>query len=110
MTNEYQEVLAALERRAILTEIQPLLHSLANSSTGINAGIDFVDAFGLTICMRAAAHGRLRVVKAAHELGARIEKRNPFTGANLLHYAVQQRVGGAGIVNWAVCNTSEKNS
>jgi hypothetical protein len=74
-TKQYQDVLAALQRKAPLAEIRDLLRSLKRSSTDINAGINEVDEFGLTICMRAAAHGRVRVVKAACEHGASIEKR-----------------------------------
>ena len=55
--------------------------------------------------MRAAGHGRLRVVKAACDLGARIEQRNPFTKANILHYAAQQPLGGSDIINWVISQT-----
>jgi hypothetical protein len=109
MTKQYEDVLVALERKAPLAEIRDLLRSLERSSTDINAGINEVDEFGLTICMRAAAHGRVRVVKAAYEEhGASIiEKRNPLTKASILHYAAQQPLGGAEIIRWAIGKTSK---
>jgi len=105
MTTQYQNALAALQRKAPLAEMRNLLRALC-SVDGINAGINEVDRFGLTISMRAAAHGRLNVVKAAHDLGARTEQTNPLTGANILHYAAQQPLGGAEIIRWAVGETS----
>jgi hypothetical protein len=107
-SEQYQDVLAALQRKAPLAEIRDLLRSLERSSTDINAGINEVDEFGITICLRAAAHGRVRVVKAAcEEHGARIEQRNPLTGANILHYAAQQPLGGAEIIRWAIGQTKK---
>ena len=99
MAKEYNEALAALERKEADDKIlKSLLDTLADSSGGINTE----DEFGLTISMRAAAHGRLDVIKAACDRKASIEKRNSLTRANLLHYAAQQPVRGADIIRWAI--------
>lgn len=100
MTKEYGEVLAALEGNKSLAEIQTLLKFLADSSDGIDCTDE---PFGLTICMRAAAHGRRDVVEVAcKEHKANIEQRNALTGANLLHYAAQHPICGPEIVRWAI--------
>src|SRR5262244_3914051 len=96
----YAQVLAAMERKAPFDAIEPLLESLA----GIGHIDDCTDDFGLTISMRAAALGNLKVVKAAHELKSSLELRNKLTNANLLHYAAQQPQGGADIVKWVILN------
>ena len=103
MTNEYTAALAALE--APPDEIQHLLVAMAASSRGI----DKEDEFGLTISMRAAAHGRLDVIKAARTTARRrSRKRNPQTRANILHYAAQQPKRGAKIIGWVT--TEEQDS
>ena len=100
MTKEYGEVLAALEGNKSLAEIQTLLKFLADSSDGIDCTDE---PFGLTICMRAAAHGRRDVVEVAcKEHKANIEQRNALTGANLLHYAAQHPLCGAEIIKWVI--------
>jgi ankyrin repeat protein len=60
------------------------------------------DDFGLTKNMQAAARGDIEALKAVHDRDELFEERNPYTNANLLHYAAQAVKGGAEIIRWAI--------
>ena len=86
----YSKALDALENREPIATVGPLLKAMAD--------LGETDCFGLTIGMHAVALGDLEAVEAAHPLSASFQKRNPRTGANLLHYAAQALQGGAEII------------